>query len=133
MSRHQIRLQGPWDVIPPGEETRQSIRVPVSWITLFGERSGTATFCRHFNSPTNLTLEDRVLIHFPERCGTIAECHMNGTDLFPLSGFPCTFDVTSGLQLSNELTVMIEYHPTHAEDETGGLWQPVILEIVTPE
>ncbi len=137
ISRHHIRLQGPWQVIAPGELDRTEVRLPASWASLFGECSGTATFIRKFNSPTNLTSRDQLFLRFPEGGGRIVSCLLNEIALTALADSPSVFEITSAIQLHNEVAVTVEVVANEnggidsESCEERGLWQPVILEIVS--
>jgi|GEM_PF-2400558 len=141
-SRHSIRLQGPWEVIGPGDQVRTDIRIPASWRSLFGDRTGIATFFRKFHLPTNLASSDRVFITLPDQCGTVLHVQLNGLLANPSPECPLTFEMTPHLQRNNELEVRLEWTGTVSEQvssektggekmgsETGGLWQPVLLVI----
>lgn len=137
---HRIRLQGPWQVLPPRASSLpagdspsdiRTVQLPATWRELFGEVSGIAIFQRRFNRPTNLQADDQVLIRLPERCGLVRTCLLNGNSLRESAGDPHVFDATPQLQEFNQLELQIEFTLSGEEMEVGGLWRPVLLEIVS--
>ena len=132
-SPHRIRLQGRWQVIPPGqkqEELPDERPLPQSWRSLFGEKNGTAIFRRAFHTPTNLTDRETVLIRVPEQAGQIRCCLLNGAVVLPVPDCPRAFDVSTRLSSGlNQLELQIFFNPAEVAEDVGGIWQPVVLEI----
>jgi len=129
---HCIRLQGPWQVIPPGGDAATmpiDIRIPATWQSLFGDIAGTAIFQRRFNIPTQLEEQDRVLIRVPDDAGEISRCSLNGIALSPCEADPQTFEITAHLREYNHLEIQLTFIPTDKTQETRELWKPVLLEI----
>lgn len=138
MSIHSIRLQGPWDVIPPGAPAHQlaeiqQVRIPARWRQLFGDAAGQAIFCRRFNTPTGLTATDQVYCRVPPQAGTIEELQLNGHVLTSDSADPLFFNLTPYLTTFNRLRLAIYFNPSKSRAEPGGLWCPVTLEIHSGE
>ena len=128
---HRIRLQGPWQVRPPGDESSQSlqdVRIPASWESLFGQTAGTAIFHRKFNTPTGLSPESHLQIRLPDHCGTPVSVTLNGRHLQP-GDEPGLFLIADELREFNQLAVSIHFNPADAPGQPGGLWKPVLLEI----
>ncbi len=151
--RHWIRLRGPWDVSwinpppggddpPPGVASGRVI-LPANWRDLFGDRPGTARFCRRFQRPSNLDPEERVLITLCEvRCRVRAV--LNDTVLSPIdepigdpASAPCeeslSFDMTDAMSQANRLVLDLTVEGTETDEGPCGLWRPVLLEIITPD
>lgn len=143
--RHWIRLRGPWKVIWRGiddqAESTRRVKLPASWIELFGGEQGTARFERRFQRPTNLDVDERVVISLCEvNCSVTA--WVNDHELPPLkeplgdpANVPCqdpvSFDVTNLLEPSNQLTLELSVSNTVSSENNCGLWQPVLLEVIT--
>jgi len=135
-SPHHIRLQGPWQIEIPaatgGEEiTTREVKLPAPWAALFGNRAGTAIFRRNFNQPTNLSAEDRVFIRLPAETGDVMACTINGKLLSASLDDAQVYEISDDLQSFNQLAIQIEFIPDELPAERGGLWQPVLLEIVS--
>ncbi|SFJ19011.1 hypothetical protein [Planctomicrobium piriforme] len=130
---HRIRLQGPWQVIPPGEErfALQEVWLPATWTDLFGQSVGTATFLRSFNSPTNIDEQDRLWIRLPPGCGEVMSFLHNGVSLNADSADPMAFEITSTREIHNRIEITLTGDPSAFAPGEGGLWQPVLLEIVS--
>lgn len=129
---HSIRLQGPWQVIPPGADPLGpglDVTLPASWQTLFDDTTGVAIFRRRFNCPTGLETGDRVLIRIPCDAGRVSGCSLNGTALAGLASDPWAFDVTDCLAPFNQLEVRIRREPGDDALQACGLVRPVTLEI----
>lgn len=153
--RHWIRLRGPWEVswVAPIESTPPSIaggrvQLPAAWHELFGLRQGTARFSRRFQRPTHLDPDERVLVTLCDvRCEVSAR--LNGSPLATVdapigdpASAPCenamSFEVTHLLQSTNLLTLDLTVNDekdcdAEYSDRSRGLWQPVLLEIITPD
>lgn len=136
-SIHRIRLHGPWDArrcetaggaaeswAPP-----LRVRMPASWIELFGAEPGRGEFTRHFQWPTNLEPEERVWLVLDGVGGT-GIVRLNGEPLSPSLGSSRTaeYDITSCLRSSNVLLVHLEFDPG-MESSPGGLYGTVALEV----
>lgn len=113
-----------------GPEIRD-VPLPATWLSLFGEKAGTARFERKFNLPTNLRGEDRVFVRLPVETGRIVSCALNGVSLSECPEDPRTYEISSNLQCFNRLAIEIEWIPGELPADRGGLWQPVLLEIVS--
>ncbi|WP_437187759.1 hypothetical protein SH668x_001167 [Planctomicrobium sp. SH668] len=134
-SSHRIRLQGPWQIHPPGaspEVPPLTLTLPQAWSAIFGETAGTAVFRRKFNTPTNLTSEQQVFICIPPHAGRIEFCQLNGIRLTANSPLENRFNATTAIGGFNSLEIAIECDPAECPPEAGGIWQPVTLEIVEP-
>ncbi|WP_437227197.1 hypothetical protein SH661x_000224 [Planctomicrobium sp. SH661] len=129
---HRIRLQGPWQVVPPEANPADEpldVRIPATWRELFGEVAGTASFQRTFNTPTNLSESDRILIRIPAGAGEVQCCSLNSVALTSVDASPDVFDVTEHLSDFNLLEIRIQFDPGTSDADAGGLHQPVVLEI----
>lgn len=141
--RHWIRLRGPWDVAwvneAGDEQNAQRVKMPASWQSLFGERTGTAIFRRRFQRPTGLDPEERVCVTL-RSVGADIRCVINqlAVDALPapLGDASCwpgdnclSFDVTEQLETSNLLQLTLE--TKELSSTPAGLHEPVLLEIVT--
>ena len=144
---HRMHLKGPWIYEwldgPHGStgciETAASdnsplladsrVRMPCSWQSAFGGMSGRIRFSRRFQRPTNLDENERVHIAF-DGIGGQAQIAVNGQEIGRLSNNVETvsFDITSILSVSNELSVELSFSPDN-EATPGGLHQPVAIEI----
>ncbi len=134
---HRIHLKGPWDFRPlqsmptanlslPAEGT---VKFPAAWQDILGDFRGSVRFTRRFNCPTNLEDDDRVHLVF-DGIGGSAEVRLNQHPVgsVQLTDQSARFDVTSHLQLHNNLEITIVWEGS--SPELGGLWGPVALEIV---
>ncbi len=142
LNQHSIRLRGPWDVEwlsgnrgGPSASTPdvRQVKLPADWRQLFGERSGLARFRRRFQRPTGLEAHTRVLI-VVERVGGEVTLTLGQTPI-PVLDFDedsqrLRFDVTGHLQPTNVLTLDISCDLSTRETGTGGLWRPVLIEIL---
>lgn len=134
-----MHLKGPWQyqlLADSSDDSRPSagrpeqagrIKLPADWQECFGEFRGRVRYERHFNRPTNLDPEERVYVVF-EEIGGQASVQLNETDL-GIAGNkpgPFEFEIKDLLQQRNLLCVEVEFL---AENEPGGLWAPVAIEI----
>lgn len=144
---HRMHLKGPWkyewiegphgagdsDDSTPEEESPlladSRVRMPSTWQSAFGNVSGRMRFRRRFQRPTNLDSNERVHIAF-DGLGGRADISINGQEIGSLEDTTDThsFDITSLLKLSNELTVELSFSPDDTQAR-GGLREPVALEI----
>jgi beta-galactosidase/beta-glucuronidase len=156
-SPHVIRLRGPWDYEPlqrlelaadgavqtadeplpaPGR-----ITIPADWgQTLGTDFRGRVRFVRRFGQPTNLGASERVWL-VCEGVDLRGEASLNGRPLGELQGWRTVarFDVTTQLELRNELAIVVELPPLGDRTEhalrcdragrAGGLIGEVRLEI----
>lgn len=139
--RHWIRLRGPWEVAwlaadggtDPQQTAVRRVTLPASWQELFGQCGGTARFRRRFQRPTGLDPDERVRIVLEDVGGSIA-ARLNDVPLSPLydedEPEKMCFDVTDLLQFTNLLTLDITFDPSGSEPSHGGLWRPVLIEIL---
>lgn len=132
---HRIRLQGPWDALPPGAAAgapMMPVELPAGWRELFGNVGGQAIFIRRFNTPTGLEPGDQLWIRLPPGCGDIVEVQLNGHAVSQAEESPAgiAFDITLRAERFNELKITLRLEDPSAGQERGGLWQPVWLEIV---
>ena len=139
---YRMNLKGPWQYVwligptptealitSPEILANSRVRMPAEWQASFGVVAGKLRLSRRFHRPTNLTDLDRVHIGFAGVGGS-ATISLNDQ---PIGGVrnnqqPVSFDVTSLLELSNVLTVELEYDPQH-DGPRGGLWAPVSIDI----
>lgn len=105
------------------------VRMPASWQSAFGNTSGRIRFTRRFQRPTNLDDNERVHIAF-DGIGGQAVIAVNGLELGNLADTSETvsFDITSQLKPSNELTVELTF-AGGSSSASGGLFAPVAVEI----
>jgi hypothetical protein len=128
---HRIRLQGPWQAVPPGDDsdsTPADVSIPASWQDLFGQAIGTAILRRGFNRPTGLEPGNRVFIRLPAQSATITRCSLNGIDLEASSSNSLSYDAIAALQPFNLLEILLQRDPG-APADSSGLVTPVLLEI----
>lgn len=129
---HRIRLQGPWQVIGPdaaAESAPVDVQLPAGWAELFGASAGVARFFRSFHTPTNLSPEDQLLLRLPEGAGRVRSCLLNGTPIAATEQSPYVFDLSGQIEIWNRIELQIEFNPSNAPPKTGGICQPVLLEI----
>jgi hypothetical protein len=126
---HQIRLQGPWEVVPPGESAAREAWIPAPWRALFGEQFGTALYRRNFNRPTGLEPDDQVRIRLPELAGEVMTVMLNSVTLACAPDELLAFDATGALQDFNRLEIAFRAAANAVPDHAGGLWEPALLEI----
>lgn len=144
---HRMHLKGPWFYEwldgprgPKSEEDEDAtldspllpdsrIRMPASMAESFGEVSGRVVFRRRFQRPTNLDDNERVHIAF-DGIGGRADIAVNGQSLGNVENNSETvsFDMTSLLEKSNELTVDLTIS-WDVDQRPGGLYEPVAIEI----
>lgn len=144
---HRMHLKGPWfyqwldgpvasDSSTENVTTQDSplladsrVRMPSSWQSAFGNASGRIRFSRRFQRPTNLDNNEHVHIAF-DGIGGQAIIAVNGEELGNLADTSDTvsFDMTSLLKLSNELTVELTFS-AEPDSRPGGLFEPVAIEI----
>lgn len=126
-----------------GDHEPRTVRLPADWRDVFGPRGGTATFSRRFQQPTNVDADERLVITVCDpRCEIRAK--LNGTPLRPLDE-PCgdpacapgadavSFDITGQTAATNHLQLELTVTDSASSSGPCGLWQPVFLEIITPE
>lgn len=138
---HSIKLKGPWSIIrrpdhasSTDETTPESVHLPADWRMLFGDVAGTAVFERRFNRPTGLSEGHRVRIVLRDVAG-LNHVVLNDVPL-PLEHGAAgsqVVEITRRMERHNRLTIELVFDPTLRSDQRGGLWQPVILEIESPE
>lgn len=142
MPAHRIYLRGPWPYTPlaivqhcGGDASPLPApgiaRMPASWQSLFGDYRGNVLFQRKFNRPSNLEDNERVLIVFEAVRGdgtVILNGHLLGS--IGTSNAPQQFDVTSLLQGHEVLVVDLTFSERLQDPMPGGLFAPVVLEIV---
>lgn len=133
---HRMHLKGPWQyrllnsasaANVPAAEGR--IKMPASWQDCFADYRGGVRYERHFNCPTNLDPHERVYVIF-EEIGGDATVQLNDTQLGTAGGGPAgpfEFEIKSLLQPRNLLTVDVVFQG--GNEQPGGLWAPVALEI----
>lgn len=126
---HQIRLRGPWDVVSP-QGSLMTLTVPFAWRDVFKDEAGTIRCTRKFNCPTGLEPSNRVLIRLPEGCGKVREFQVNQAVVAPENSQGFDFDITSELKDFNEIVALIEFAPNGSPHEPGGLWTPVLIQIL---
>jgi len=126
---HRIRLQGPWDVIAPGESEFVKTQIPVDWKTAFSDIAGTATFRRNFHAPTGLEPGQNVVIALPEGAGMVSNFTINGTPIELDSSGLMRFEIHSFLEPFNEICLDLTFDPAESPESLGGLWEAVTLEI----
>lgn len=144
---HRMHLKGPWqyewidgphDPERPDQSqsvhdspllTGSRVKMPTSWQSAFGQKSGCIRFSRRFQRPTNLDDNERVHIAF-DGIGGYAVIAINNEEIGRLSDSDETnsFDITEKLKPSNELTVELTFSPDE-QRATGGLYLPVAIEI----
>ncbi|MDA0284240.1 MAG: hypothetical protein O3B13_11520 [Planctomycetota bacterium] len=144
---HRMHLKGPWtyewldgphdssdgsSAMPESDSpllTDSRVRMPSSWQSAFGSVSGRVLFRRRFQRPTNLDPNERVHIAF-DGLGGQATIAVNGQRIGSLADTKETisFDITSLLEVSNELTVELSFSPG-GTSTPGGLIEPVAVEI----
>jgi beta-galactosidase/beta-glucuronidase len=133
MYPHRIRLRGPWDFKPLARIVSEEPLPPAGRMTMparWGEGglrgfAGRVRFQRRFGYPGQIDAEERVWLTFAGVEG-VADMRLNGHDLGQRDGAlgPFEFEVTSLLQVRNELQVEVE-----AAGDSGGLWGDVALEV----
>jgi hypothetical protein len=143
---YRIALRGPWEFEPvattdPGSEMMTEgkaasfpsgrARFPAGWTELFGEFRGKMRFRRRFHRPTNLDPHERVWLVL-EAVGGTGRIEINGCSLGTVahSTVPQRFDVTDFLIGNDDLVIELAWHGSTTGSEPGGLYAPVILEIV---
>lgn len=108
--------------------------MPCEWRTLFGDKSGTATFSRRFHRPTNLEPHEQVFLVF-DGIGGEGQLRLNDEPLRSVahSDRPIECEVTNRLLSFNRLEVELQFSPSDTESDTvavhGGLYESVALEI----
>lgn len=140
---HRIRLIGPWEYAwtptasLPTEVNEASdvpatgnVRMPCDWLSLFGTKSGVATFSRRFHRPTNLEPHERVFLVF-EGIGGAGRVGLNDEPLgqVALTDRTIEFDVTGRLAPFNRMDVELQFTPSETAPTQGGLYGAVVLEI----
>ncbi len=134
---YRIRLKGPWEVRfvtgDVADSTRfEKIHVPIAWRDAFGDRSGAVCFKRRFHAPTGLGHHDQVNIRVPEGAGHLRDFRINNIPLLPQHDAALTFAVTDHLEAFSEIQFTLDFDPNAEPETPGGLWEAVLLEIVTP-
>ncbi len=104
--------------------------MPMSWRELFGVNAGRVEFRRKFNMPTNLESHEHVWIVF-DGIGGDSAVSVNRKSLGHVAAdkSKAEFEITSLLNVHNELCVDLSFDPARAPPQSGGLWGPVALEI----
>lgn len=131
MPTHRMHLKGPWDFYwLDREEPDGRAVMPMSWRELFGAESGRVEFRRKFNMPTNLEAHEHVWIVF-DGIGGESTVSVNRELLGHIAADQSNaeFEITSLLNVHNELCVALSFDPARVPPELGGLWGPVALEI----
>jgi hypothetical protein len=128
---HQIRLQGPWQCIPPGSDADSApieITIPAHWRHLFGDVCGSAIFRRTFHRPTGLEPENRVILRLPSQAARIDRCSLNAIELVSHDTDPLEYEATNALHQFNRLEIVL-HRDESMPAESSGLIAPVLLEI----
>lgn len=140
---YRIPLRGPWEY-EPVTATVDSPEIgnhplpkparahfPAGWDELFGTFLGCARFRRRFHRPTNLDPDELVFLEL-EAVGGVGRLSVNGFDLGSVrhSSEPQRFDVTQYLTGNDELLIELSWNGATIRGERGGLYAPVVLEIV---
>lgn len=136
MTPYRIHLRGPWEVTGPwvdgvSQEWR-TVTLPAAWQSLFGTRSGTATFRRWFHRPTNLVPDDQIAFVLTGVRGA-GHARLNDDPWNPLvihntaAAIPVT---VAQLRQRNRLEIELTFDPS-ATSEPGGLFEAVALEIIS--
>ncbi len=146
MPVHRMHLKGPWGfdwidgpVASAGSgqgnqavpcEATGKIRLPATWQSAFGAVSGTVRLSRRFGCPTNLDDTEKVFLIFTG-VGGKARFHVNAVEMGTVENpdQPTEFEVTQLLQPNNILLVEIQFDATESDENPGGLWGPVAIEI----
>jgi len=138
MLPHRMNLKGPWKyewlsfAQECDDETVRSgtAKMPRTWQSLFGSVSGRVRFSRVFHRPTNLDANECVFIVF-DGVGGCATISVNGATLGSITppSEKAAFDMTPLLQPTNRLVVEVEFKVSHDNEQPGGLWAPVGIEI----
>ncbi len=127
---HRIRLRGPWQIAGSPAAEATTAQLPAAWQSLFGDEGGRVRFARRFNRPTNLEERNRVELVFAG-IGGMAKIAINGTVLAEGASAPpeLRFCVTELLRPGNEIVVDVEFDPTTAGNQPGGVFGTVSIEI----
>lgn len=133
---HRINLKGPWGYQPlegnePGAlPASGTVKFPAVWQDILGDFRGCVRFSRPFNRPTNLEPQERVNLLF-DGIGGRARVSLNEELVGTIDQleFPIRFEITSLLQLHNQLQIDVDW--SGPATESGGLWAPVALEIAS--
>ncbi len=135
MYPHRIRLRGPWEcqVLESKHDTasglaplRRRMNMPCRWDEGgLRDFAGRARFRRRFGYPGRIDDYERVWLTFAG-VDEIADIWLNSQFLGRHEGAsePFDFEVTTLLQVRNELVVEVESSSTN-----GGLWGEVALEV----
>lgn len=133
-----MNLKGPWKyewlsyANDNATEHVQSgtAKMPQGWQSLFGNRSGRVQFSRVFHQPSNLDANEQVYVVFDGVGGDVV-VSVNGVNLGSKSNpsAPFGFDVTPLLRPTNKLVATIDFKVDDGNDQPGGLWAPVGIEI----
>lgn len=142
---HRIFLRGPWEyqTIDVGREVSSTTvdrrlspvaraHFPAEWADLFGDFVGCARFRRRFHRPAHLDSHERVFLVL-EGVGGVGRLYVNGNDLGAVrnSEIPQRFDITDFLLGNDELVIELDWQNEGTPGaERGGLYAPVVLEIV---
>lgn len=139
---HRMRLRGPWGICEQDlsgdavDSSPSTVKVPVSWQELFGNRNGSAIFTRHFNRPTGLEQTDQVWLAL-QSPGMECQIQMSDTSLpsFELSVSAgetwTTTDLTTKLDTHNRLRIKLSTRSDSIKPEPSiGLWAAPELWIV---
>lgn len=140
---YKINLKGPWQYqwLEPLFENVELIsegtaRMPASWESIFRNARGSVRFSRSFHRPTNLERHEHVFLVF-EGVGGFRELSFNENDIttksMELSPAKREVEITDLLRPFNKIEIVIEWKGSNRENEQGGLWGPVLLEIRTSE
>ncbi len=130
---HTIRLRGPWSyqVLHDADQPdvaaeslpRGKVTMPADWEASHGHGfRGRVCYGRHFHRPTGLDSDSVVFLRVAAVDET-ASIRLNGVDLGQVGNAAggC-FDVTSHLNQSNRLEVMVDLPPAqHESPGQGGL------------
>ncbi len=146
-SPYRILLRGPWEAEPlnrtdhndrmTGDAAKNdlppktTVRLPATWVELFGTFRGCVRFLRKFHPPSNIEPTDRLTIAF-DGIGGAGIVSLNGRllGLIEPDAQTARFDVTGLLRTNNELQVDVELGGP-ADVCPGGLYGSVALEIMS--
>ena len=119
---HVIRLRGPW-FLQPNADGAAKVKGTTGkpWREFLGEYTGTVTYRRNFNRPTNLAGE-RVVLVVSEAIGELAIA-LNSQSVNVEPNLPIRTDISNWLESFNELTIDVSH------DSSAGMVGEVWLEI----
>jgi hypothetical protein len=121
---HRIRLQGPWEIAPPGDASSfQRIMLPDE-VERLAEFPNGFSLRRRFHRPTGLSERDRLVLVLPASANSV-RVTVNSVALTPhaTDAAPSEWDLPP-LELSNVVTITV-----HAQTAFEAWREPVTLEI----